>query len=131
MKKHFLLTAVLVEMERLEQALEGVFDQPPEDWREIYASTRRQISLCITEMVALAQDELAMSSVDNRSLQEAASSFSARVKQHQQDWPLDIIDPDDPHCKKSFWEIRNASTAFKALMYAIIDRYLVDDDHET
>lgn len=121
MIKHVLLVAVLEEMERLERQLETLFTTRPEDWQEIYTSTRRQVGLCITELVKLAKDDLAMTEDDGRRLREVFEAYRARIAEHQKRWPVEAIDLADPLCVESFRGLRKTSTEFKAVMRGLID----------
>ncbi|MCJ2187592.1 hypothetical protein [Novosphingobium beihaiensis] len=128
MVKKVLLIAVLEEMERQEKKLETLFETRPEDWQEIYTSTRRQIRLCIIEMMNLAQDHLNMSEEDERNLREVAETFRWRVEKHQERWPVENINLDDELCVDSFRKVRRASTEFKAVVRALINHYRADED---
>lgn len=130
MIKHILLNAVLDEMERLETRLVDVFEEKPAGWHETYASWRRQIILCVTEMFKLVQDDLTMADSDEQTLRAATETFCRRVEQHQRDWPVAQIDPDNPRCALSFHEVRHASTGFKTRLRGIIDVYRMADDSE-
>ncbi|MEJ2457332.1 MAG: hypothetical protein P8Y58_03965 [Novosphingobium sp.] len=128
MIKQVLLMAVLEEMERQEQKLETLFETRPEDWQEIYTSTRRQIKLCMIEMMGLAQDHLEMNEEDERNLREVAEAFRWRADKHRKRWPVESIDLSDELCVESFRKVRKTSTEFKAVVRALIDRYRADED---
>ncbi|NOW46551.1 hypothetical protein FHW96_002711 [Novosphingobium sp. SG751A] len=128
MIKHVLLIAVLEEMEKLEIKLGALFEKRPEDWQEIYAATRRQIKLCIAELAKLAHDDLDMSEKDTQRLREVSDAFHDQTVRHQERWPVERIDLADPLYVQSFQTLRKASTAFKAVMYGLIERYHIQEE---
>jgi hypothetical protein len=108
-----------------------LFEKRPEDWQEIYAATRRQIGLCIGELVKLAQDDLNMTKEDEKHLREIFEAFRSQIARHQERWPVESIDLNDRLCVQSFQEVRKTSVEFKAVMHGLIDRYRTDTDQDT
>ena len=131
MIKHVLLIAILEEMERFEKKLEVLFESRPDEWQEIYTATRRQIQLCMTELVKLAQDDLCMSAADGEQLRKVFERFRVLVKEHQEGWPVESIDLGDRLCVQSFQNVRKASSEFKDFMRSLIARYRVSMDEFT
>jgi hypothetical protein len=129
MIKHVLLIAVLEEMERLEIKLGVLFDKRPEDWEEIYIATRRQIRLCMGELVNLARDDLELSEADAQHLGEVFASFHDQYAGHVARWPIESIDLADPVCVEAFHALREASGRFKSVLYGLVDRYHIKEEN--
>lgn len=129
MVKHILLIAVLEELGRLEKKLGLLFSKRPEDWEEIYMATRRQIRLCMDELVRLAQDDLGLSEEDHRHLDEVFSSFRDGYVAHVERWPIERIDLADPVCLGDFQRLYEVSTQFKTVLHALVDRYYIQEEN--
>ena len=125
MIKHVLLQAVLTEMDRLAAKLQGLVRDRPDDWEELYASYRRQVGLCITEMVKLAQDDLAMSSEDDSRLRAVFDAYRESIATHQATFPVEAISFDDPAYVMSFGRVHDTFSSFKRVMTDVVERYEV------
>lgn len=125
MIKHVLLMAVLTEMDRLAAKLQGLVETKPEEWQELYASYRRQIGLCMTELVNLAREDLALKESDDSKLRAALEQYRTRIARHQTVFPVSAIALDDPAYVMSFGQVHEAFAAFKVVMADLVDRYEV------
>lgn len=123
MIKHVLLKAVLTEMDRVAAKLQGLVQDKPDEWQELYASYRRQIGLCITEMVKLAQDDLAMSDEDDARLRSVFDAYRESIAAHQARFPVEAIALDDPGYVLSFGRVHDAFGSFKRVMTDLAERY--------
>lgn len=128
MVKHVLLMAVLDEMERLAQKLKALTDVQPDGWRELYTSYRRQLGLCVTEIVKLAQSDLVMSKADSSGLEAEMDECIASLAAHQSQYPIEGLVLDDPAYLMSFAQLHEAFHGFKAMMIDLIDTYLVEPE---
>ena len=123
MIKHVLLMAVLSVLDRVAAKLQGLMAAQPEGWQELYASYRRQIDSCMTELVNLAQEDLALSDVDDSILRAVFEQYRARIANHQAEFPVSAIVLDDPAYVTSFGEVHKAFLGFKAVMADLVERY--------
>ncbi|KPF93285.1 hypothetical protein IP81_03390 [Novosphingobium sp. AAP83] len=126
MIKHLLLIAVLEEMVRLASKVRQVGDLRHEGWEEDYGSYRRQLGLCLTEMVKLAQDDLEMRAEDAQVLQTTFEACRARIARHQVQFPLEAIVFDDPAYITSLNQVDAGFQDFKAMMLDLVERYEVE-----
>lgn len=126
MSQHILLVAVLNEMDRLASELRSIVEFPPQDWKESYAAYRRQLGLCITEMVNLAKHDLGMSKQDSRVLKATVEVCRAKIARHQAVYPIEKIALDAPEFMSSFNRVNDCFIEFKSMMQDLIERYEVD-----
>lgn len=126
MSQHFVLVAVLKELDRLALEMTSIVQNSPEDWKESYASYRRQLGLCITEMVNLAKHDLGMSRQDSRVLKATVEVCRAKIARHQSLYPIDKIVLEAPDFLESFNRAHGGFIDFKAVMQDLIERYQVD-----
>lgn len=126
MSQHILLVAVLKEMNRLAIELKSIVEVPPQDWEESYAAYRRQLGLCITEMVNLAKHDLGMRKQDSRVLKATVEVWRAKIAQHQANYPIEKIVLDAPEFRSSFNRVYDCFTELKSIMQDLVERYEVD-----
>lgn len=126
MIKHLLLVAVLDEMDRIASRLRQVANMQSEDWKENYGSYRRQLGLCLTEMVNLAQDDLGMRYEDQQVLQTTFDACRAKIARHQAKFPLEALILQDPEYIASLNLVDGCFQDFKSTMLDLIERYQVE-----
>jgi hypothetical protein len=126
MSQHYLLVAVLDEMDRLTSKLRGIVEAQPEDWKEGYTSYRRQLGLSITEMVKLAKHDLGMSREDAGTLKAEFEACRAAIARHQEAYPMEDIVLSAPGFIESFNRVDACFLGFRATMQRLIERYEVE-----
>lgn len=126
MSQHIVLTAVLKELDRLALELRSIVEDQPEDWKKSYASYRRQLGLCITEMVNLANHDLGLNKRDARVLKATVEVCRAKLARHQEQHPIETLVLDGPDFMASFNRVHDCFIEFKTVMQDLIERYEVD-----
>lgn len=129
MSQHYVLVAVLSEMERVAGRLRNIVETRPEDWKEDYSSYRRQLGLCLTEMVNLAQQDLGMRKEDARVLRTTFDSCRAKVARHQARYPIESLELHQDEFITSFNQIDAGFLEFKGVMLDLVERYQVEPEH--
>jgi hypothetical protein len=126
MSQHCVLVVVLKELDRLSLELRSIVEHQPEDWKKSYASYRRQLGLCITEMVNLVNHDLGLSRRDARVLKATVEVCRAKLSRHQEQHPIDSLVLDGPDFMASFDRVHDCFIEFKTVMLDLIERYEVD-----
>ena len=129
MSQHYLIVAVLQEMDRIGLALQNIVETQPEDWKEGYASYRRQLGLSITELVNLARQDLGLSKKDGRFLNVALETSCAAIARHQEAHPLDDLSSITPEFVESFNQTNDCCVGFRSAMQLLVERYEVELEH--
>lgn len=128
MSQHYLLVAVLEEMDRLASKLRHIVETRPEDWEEDYTSYRRQLGLCLTEMVKLAQHDLGMRKEDARVLRTTFDFCRAKIARHQAQYSMESLILHEREFIESFNQIDASFLEFKKMMLELVERYHVEPE---
>jgi hypothetical protein len=129
MSQHYVLVAVLEEMERVAGRLRSIVETRPADWKEDYSSYRRQLGLCLTEMVNLARQDLGMRKEDARVLRTTFDFCRAKVARHQAQYPIESLLLHHDAFIASFNQIDAGFLEFKDVMLDLVERYQVEPEH--
>ncbi|MCX7285948.1 MAG: hypothetical protein NTX28_18245 [Novosphingobium sp.] len=131
MSRHYLLVAVLDEMDRVASKLRHIVEDRPEDWEDDYATYRRQLGLCFTEMVKLAENDLGMRKEDARVLRTTFDFCRAKLARHQARYPIESLVLHEREFIESFNQIHAGFLEFKSMMLELVERYQMEPEEIT
>jgi hypothetical protein len=110
------------ELARIEDQIWLLAKQREANWKREYVALRRALQTQILRLAQIDPGQVGMTDDQARAFRTSINALRAAAALHQANWPVIIMDHDDPEYQRSAETIRTRSQQFRDFMRSVLEQ---------